>query len=90
MKILILILIDEKSYEKILIYDISYRTLIGVKPLCIRFDKIDALIRVSDATRYLVLFDPKKCDPIYNRIRHLIRRKSGITYVSSHNRWYRM
>ena len=27
------ILIDEKSYENILIYDISYTTLIGAKPL---------------------------------------------------------
>ena len=33
------ILIDEKSYENILGYDISYKTLIGAKPLCIRFDK---------------------------------------------------
>ena len=34
-------LIDEKSYKNILIYDISYRTLIGAKPLRIRFDEID-------------------------------------------------
>ena len=34
------VLIDEKSYENILIYDISYRTLIGTKPLHIRFDTI--------------------------------------------------
>ena len=33
------ILIDEKSHENILIYDISYKTLIGSKPLQIRFDK---------------------------------------------------
>ena len=31
------ILLDEKSYE------ISYKTLTGAKPLCIRFDKIDLL-----------------------------------------------
>ena len=35
------ILLDEKSYENILIYDISYKSLIGSKPLHIRFDKID-------------------------------------------------
>ena len=29
---------DEKSYENILVYEISYNTLIGAKPLCIRFD----------------------------------------------------
>ena len=31
---------DEKSHENILIYDILYKTLIGPKPLRIRFDKI--------------------------------------------------
>ena len=32
------ILIDEKSHENMLIYDISYKTLIGPKPLRIRFE----------------------------------------------------
>ena len=32
------ILIDEKSHENILIYDILYESLIGPKPLYIRFD----------------------------------------------------
>ena len=32
------ILIDEKSHENILIYDISYKHLIGSRPLRIRFD----------------------------------------------------
>ena len=35
------ILIDEKSYENILFYNISYKRLIDTKPLRIRFDKID-------------------------------------------------
>ena len=35
------ILLDEKLYGNILIYDISYKTLIGAKPLSIRFDKVD-------------------------------------------------
>ena len=35
------ILIDEKSYENILFYNISYQRLIDTKPLRIRFDKID-------------------------------------------------
>ena len=47
------ILIDEKSQENILIYDISYKTLIGSKPLRIRFDKIDGFIGIYDGTRYL-------------------------------------
>ena len=46
------ILIDEKSYETILVY-ISYKNLIA-KPLRIRFGKIDGFIRVYDGTRYLV------------------------------------
>ena len=56
------ILIDEKSYENILVYNISYKTLIDAKPLCIRFDKIDAFIRFYDGTRYLVLFGSQKYD----------------------------
>ena len=76
---------DEKSYKNILFYDILYKTLIGAKPLRIRFDKVNEFIRVHDETRYLVLFDPEKYDAIYNRIRYLIRLKSGTTYVISHN-----
>ena len=63
------ILIDEKSYENILIYNISYKTLIGSKPLRIRFDKIDGFIRIYDGSKYLVLLGPEKYDAIYNRIR---------------------
>ena len=37
------ILIDEKSHANILIYEISYKTLIGRKPLHIRYDKIDGI-----------------------------------------------
>ena len=44
------ILIDKKWHENILIYDISYKTLIGPKPLHIRFDKIDGFIRIYDGT----------------------------------------
>ena len=53
------ILTDEKSHENILIYDISYKTLISSKPLQIRFDKIDGIIRIYDRTKYLTLFDTK-------------------------------
>ena len=48
--------LDEKSYEKILVYNISYKSLIDAKPLHIMLDKIDGFIRVYDWTRYLVLF----------------------------------
>ena len=67
------ILLDEKKpYRNILIYDISNKILIGAKPLLIRFDKVDAFIRVYDGTRYLVLFGLGKHDVIYNKIRYLI------------------
>ena len=68
-----------------MIYDISCRTLIGVKPLHISFEKLDRFIRVYDRTRYLVLFGLVIYDAIYNRIRYLISEKSGATYVFSHN-----
>ena len=49
------ILLDKKShknsYENILIYDISYKTLMGSKPLRIRLDKIDLFIKIYDGTR---------------------------------------
>ena len=40
------ILIDEKSYKNLSVYNILYKTLIDTKPLRIRFDKIDGFIRV--------------------------------------------
>ena len=61
-----------------MIYDISYKTLIGTKPSRIRFDKVDGFIRVYDWTTYLVLFETEKFYAILNRIRYLISQKSGI------------
>ena len=56
------ILVDEKACENILIYNISYKSLIDSKRLHIRFDKIDEFIRVYDRTRYLVFFWSEKYD----------------------------
>ena len=39
------ILLDEKSCENILIYDVSCKTLIHTKPLRIMFDKVDGFVR---------------------------------------------
>ena len=47
-------LMDEKSYEYILIYDISYNILIGAKPLYTGFHAVDEFIRVYDGNTYLV------------------------------------
>ena len=38
------ILIDEKTYKNILVYNISHKTLIDAKPLRIRFNKINGFI----------------------------------------------
>ena len=46
---------DGKSYENILVYDVSYKTLIGAKPLGIIFDNVDGFIRVNIETKYLIL-----------------------------------
>ena len=65
------ILTDEKAFKNILIYDVPYKILIGVKLLHIRFGLIDRFIRTYDGTRYLVLFGPGKSDAIYKRIKEL-------------------
>ena len=44
------IFINEKSYKNILVYNFSYKTLIGAKPLPIRFDKISGFVRVYNET----------------------------------------
>ena len=58
--------------------------MIDPKPLRMRFDKIDAFIRIYEETRYLVLLGPKKYDAFYNRIRYLFRLKSSIMHILSH------
>ena len=78
------ILIDEKSYEDILVFKISYKSLIAAEPSCIRFDKTDRFIRVYEGTRYLVLFGSEKYS-IYSRFRYLKSVNSGITYEIFHN-----
>ena len=57
----------------------------GAKPLHIRLDRIDGLLKIYDGTRYLVLFGSERYDAIYNKIRCLIREKNSITYSISHN-----
>ena len=79
------ILIDEKSYENILVCNNPYKSLIDSKPLRIRFDKIYGFIRDYDGTRYLVLFGSEKYDSTYNRIRYLLNMKSSIKYVIHNN-----
>ena len=59
------ILLDDFLDENISVYDISYKTSMGPKPLRIRFDKIDGFIKVCGSEfRHLVLFDNGLFDKI--------------------------
>ena len=62
------ILLDEGTYENILIYDISYKIFMGSKPLRITFDKVDGVIKIYDGTRYLELFGSRKYNAFYEKI----------------------
>ena len=68
-----------------MIYNISYNTLIHLKPFLVGFDNIDGFIRNCNGARYLTLFGYEKYVAIYNRISYLISLKSGIAYISPHN-----
>ena len=60
------------------------KTSTRVKPLPIRYNKIDRYIKFHNKVRYLVLFDEwynKICD----RIKYLISESSGITDSINHN-----
>ena len=76
------ILLDEKSCKNILILNILYKTFMGKKLWRIWFGKIDGFITIDDGIRFLVLL---KCNEIYDRIRYLINKKSGITDSINHN-----
>ena len=64
---------------------ISYKTLIGAKPLRIIFDKVDGFIGDYGEAKYLVLIDSEKYDAIFDRIRYILGLKSSISYVAPHN-----
>ena len=74
------ILLDEKlykgKYKIFLIYDISYKTLTGAKPLRIRFNKTDRFIKLHDKIRYLLPLDYSYYDKIFDKIEyHISERK---------------
>ena len=80
------VLLDVKLYESISVYDLSYKTSTGPKPLRIRFDKIDGFIRVrGDEFRHLELLDYELFDKICDRIKYLISEKNSITDSINHN-----
>ena len=76
------ILLDKKLYGNISVYDISYKTSTGPKPLGIRFSKTDGLIIVlDDKTKHLILFDCGLFNKISDRIKYLIIEKVVLQIV---------
>ena len=80
------IVLDKILYkEKILIYEISYKTSTGEKPLHIRFDNIDGFTKIHNKIRYLILFHYSYCDKICDRIKYLISEESALMDSINHN-----
>ena len=48
----------------------------GVKPLRIRFDEVDGIIKIYDGSRCFVLLGPRIYNAIYDRIDYLVWEKS--------------
>ena len=46
-------LLDKISFQNILIYDVLCKPLIGAKPLCIIFDKVNEFFRHHDGKKCL-------------------------------------
>ena len=70
----------------LLVYEISYKTSTGTKPLPIRFNKIDGFIKVHGGHfRHLVLFDYEYFAEICNKIKYFISEKSGTTDSNNHS-----
>ena len=80
------ILLDKNLYENIRVYDISYKTSTGLKPLRIMFEKIDGFVMVhGSGFWYLVFFHHGLFDQIYDKIKYLISQKGGITDSINHD-----
>ena len=83
---ILVILLDEKLYKIISVYDISNKTTTDPKPLCIRLDKIDGFVRIrGDEFRYLVLLNNGLFDKFCDEIKYLIKEKSGIIDSINHS-----
>ena len=81
-----IILLNEKSYEKFLIFDVSFKTQYCARSLCIiMLDKVDGYVRKYDGTKYLALFHSNENNQIiFYRIRYIIMLKINISDAFSH------
>ena len=68
-----------------MIYEISYKILVGPKPLHIKFDKVGGFCRIYDKTTFLTLFGSEKYDARYNRIRYSRSLKSSTICIFSNH-----
>ena len=78
----------QKNTKSTLIYDISYKTSTGAKPLRVMFVQIrlngfrlDGFIKIHDGIRYFVLFDCGWFDKICDRIKYLIGEKMVLLII---------
>ena len=79
------ILLDEKSYENSLIYDMAYKTTFEPKLLGIIFHKVGGYIRKYDSTKHLeVTNSDYKNERIFDRIRYVIMLNINISETHSH------
>ena len=68
------------------VYEISYKTSTGAKPLRIRFDKINEIYCGSwTETKHLVLFEYGLFQKIRIKIKYVISKKSRIKNSINHN-----
>ena len=79
------ILVDEKSYKIILFSDISYKTLIGPKPLRIRPNIVDGFIRIYGGSRYLDSHDSLPLEKILTLHNVIILIKSVLNKNQNHH-----
>ena len=50
-----MLIIFDWSYENIFVYNILYEKIMNAKPLLIRFDKVDGIIKIYHGIWYLEL-----------------------------------
>ena len=63
------ILLDERLYENVLIYDLPYKPAYEIKLLHNIFDKVDGYIRKYDGTKYVTLFQSDdKNERVFDKI----------------------
>ena len=71
------ILLHKKFYENISVYNILCKTPTGLKPLYIRFNKIDGfIISLDGKIKHLILLDYNLFNKIWDKIKYLKRKKN--------------